>query len=60
MLVDVWEFLDAEQAGNRARVAGCASEAISANERVQGVYAGPLLVGQEAVHRWVQEGVTKA
>jgi DNA-binding SARP family transcriptional activator len=57
--VDVWDFLDAEHTGNRARVAGRAAEAIAAYERVEALYVGPLLHGQEAVHRWVQEGVTE-
>jgi hypothetical protein len=54
---DVWEFLDAQRTGNRARAAGRTAEATYAYRHARALYVGPLLANQEATHPWVNERV---
>jgi nucleoid-associated protein YgaU len=54
---DVWEFLDAQRAGNHARAAGREPDAIAAYQQARALYAGPLLAGQQATHPWTGERV---
>ena len=54
---DVWEFLDAQRAGNHARAAGREADAIAAYLQARALYAGPLLDGQQATHPWTGERI---